>query len=148
LTRAQSNELRNQIERVQTFWIMRAIGAAERERERGPRPTPDELARRARAAAPRVLSTSQIDPVSGALYWPSALQSGSFAAQRSAIDQHTAKWVKYGELGYSDQTEIRENVGTMFNSLKSQISAIPAHDYLACRMFLQSLLYATTKSVL
>ena len=52
-TQAQSNDLRNQIQGTQTFWAMRDIGRAEREKERGPRPTPEELARRARAGAAR-----------------------------------------------------------------------------------------------
>ena len=45
LTEAQSNELHNQVQGVQTFWQMRDIGRAEREKERGPRLTPEQIAR-------------------------------------------------------------------------------------------------------
>jgi hypothetical protein len=148
MTQAESNELRNQVQGVQTFWAMRNIGAAERERARGPRPTPEELARRARAGAPRALSTSQIDPVSGVLYWPSALQYGVFEAHRSAIDQYTTKWAKYGGLDYVEQAQVREHIDAVFDTLKSQMTSIPPQDYVACRTFLQSLLYATTRSIL
>ncbi len=148
MTEAQSNQLRNNVQGVQTFWAMRDIGRAEREKERGPRPTPEELARRARAGAPSGLSASQIDPVTGALYWPAALQDANFQSQRSAVDEYTAKWVRYGGLDYADQTQVRENIDTMFDSLKSQISLIPPQDYVACRTFLQSLLYATTRTTL
>ena len=148
MTEAQSNELRNRVQGVQTFWEMRDIGRAEREKERGLRPTPEEFARRARAGAPRDLSTSQIDFVSGTLYWPVALQHASFKSQRSAVDEYTADWVKYGGLSYADQTQVRENIDAIFDSLKSQISSIPPQDYVACRMFLQSLLYATTRTTL
>ena len=41
---------------------------------------------------------------------------------------------------------MRENILAMFNVLKSQISEIPPQEYLACRTFLQRLLYATTGS--
>jgi len=148
MTQAESNQLRNNVQGVQTFWQMRDTGRAEREKERGPMPTPEELARRARAAAPRGLTPSQIDPVTGVLYWPAALQDASFESQRSAVDEYTSKWVKYGGLNYADQTQVRENIDAMFDSLKSQISSIPPQDYLACRMFLQSLLYATTRTTL
>ncbi len=94
------------------------------------------------------MSTSQIDPVSGVLYWPAALQDASFEAQRGVVNEHTAKWVKYGGLDYADQKEIRENIDSMFDGLKSQIRAIPPQDYVACRTFLQSLLYATTRTTL
>ena len=52
MTQAESNQLRNDVQGVQTFWQMRDIGRAERDKERGPRPTAEELARMARAAAP------------------------------------------------------------------------------------------------
>ena len=148
MTQAQSNELRNQVQGVQTFWEMRNLGRAEREKERGPRPTPEELARMARAGAPSGLSTSQIDPVSGALYWPAVLQDPNFQSQRSVVDECTARWVKYGGLDYADQTQVRDNIDSMFDGLKSQIRSIPPQDYVACRTFLQSLLYATTRTTL
>jgi len=147
-TQAQSNEMQNRVQGVQSYWEMRNIGAAEREKLRGPRPTPEELARRARAGAPRGLNASQIDPVSGALYWPGPLQDADFQTQRSVVDEYTAKWVKYGGLDYTDQTQVRENIDTMFDGLKSQISSIPPQNYVTCRTFLQSLLYAITRTTL
>jgi hypothetical protein len=148
MTEAESNQMRNNVQGVQTFWAMRNTGAAERAKERGPVATPEELARRARAGAPRGLNPSQIDPVSGKLYWPAALQDTDFQTQRGVVDEYTAKWVKYGGLDYADQTQVRENIDGMFDSLKSQIGSIPPQDYVACRSFLQSLLYATTRTTL
>jgi hypothetical protein len=148
ITSAQSNELRNQVQAVQAFWAKRNIGAAERQRERGPRPSPEEFARMARAAAPRTLNAGQIDPASGDLNWPPALQYEIFASHRSAIDQCTAKWAKYGALDYTDQERVRAHVNAAFNKLKSQIAFVPPHDYIECRAFLESLLFSTTRSVL
>jgi len=148
MTEAESNEMRNLIQGVQTFWEIRNLDRMEREYERGPRPTAEELARRARAGVPRALSMKQIDPVSGALLWPLVLQDGRFGAQRAALDEYTARWLKYGGLNYTDRAQVRENIGMMFDILKSQINSIPAQDYVECRTFLQSLLYATTRSVL
>ena len=78
LSQAESNEMRNASEAVLGFWAMRDFGRMEREKERGPRPTPEELARRADDGAPRVLSPKQIDPVSGELTWPLVLKDASF----------------------------------------------------------------------
>jgi hypothetical protein len=147
-TQAESNQMRNDVQGVETFWQMRNIGAAERAKERGPAPTAEELARRARAGIPQGLTASQIDPVTGALYWPAALQDPGFQPQKTAVEECTAKWVKYGGLTYADQTKVRENIDTMFDGLKAQIQAIPPQDYVACRTFLQSLLYATTRTTL
>ncbi len=145
-TQAESNQLRNNVQGVQTFWAMRDIGRAEREKERGPRPTPEDLARFARQGAPRQLNTNQIDPVTGQLHWPSALQLDMFNEQRAPVDELAAKWVKYGTLPFTDQTTMRQNIDTMFDALRGKISEIPPQDYVQCRGFLQSLLYATTQT--
>jgi hypothetical protein len=145
-TQAQSNEMQNRVQGVSTFWEMRNMGKAERDKERGPPPTPEELARRARAGAPRQLNTNQIDPVTGELHWPSALQQDMFNEQRGPVDEYAAKWVKYGTLDYTDQTGMRQNIDAMFDAMKGQISSIPPQDYVQCRSFLQSLLYATTRT--
>jgi hypothetical protein len=146
-TQAESNELRNEVQGVNTFWAMRDIGRAERAKERGPNPTPEELARRARSGAPSPLNTNQIDPVTGQLHWPAFLTQDMFKDQRTPVDDCAAKWVKYGTLDYTDQTTMRQNIDAMFDALKDQISAMAPPDYVQCRRFLQSLLYATTRSV-
>ena len=102
----------------------------------------------ARNGAPRSLTPGQMDPVSGVLFWPAVLQDAGFEPQRAAVDELVAKWVKYGALDYSDQSQVRENINAMFDGLKSRISAIPPQDYVASRSFLQSLLYATTRTTL
>ena len=147
MTQAQSNEMQNQVQAGNTFWEMRNIGRAQRAAERGPRPD-----RRSNSpawpatACPRPLTPSQMDPVSGRLNWPDALQDASFESQRSELDQLFAKWAKYGGLDYADQSQVRQTVDTMFDGLKAQIRQIPPQDYVACRSFLQSLVYAATKT--
>ncbi len=76
------------------------------------------------------------------------MQDASFEPQRAAVGECTTKWVKYGGLDYADQTQVRENIDSMFDGLKSQIGSIPPQDYVACRTFLQSLLYAVTRTTL
>ncbi|MGA2616275.1 MAG: hypothetical protein ABSF26_01620 [Thermoguttaceae bacterium] len=146
MTQAQSNAMQNQVQACNTFWELRNIGRAQRAAERGPDLTPEQLARIAHAGVPRALTPSQLDPVTGRLNWPDALQDASFEPQRSELDPLFAKWVTYGGLDYSDKTQIRENVDAMFDGLKALIRQIPPPDYVACRTFLQSMLYAATKT--
>jgi hypothetical protein len=146
MTQVQHNDMANQQQWVNTFYEMRAAGRAGRAAERGPNLTAEQIARMARDGAPAALTPSQMEPVSGRLDWPSALQDPSFAPQRSEVDQLAAKRAEYGGLAYSDQTQFREAVDTMFDALKSQIREIPPQDYVACRSFLRSLLYSVTKT--
>jgi hypothetical protein len=125
---------------------MRATNKAATAAERGPTPTMEQLARYAKEGVPKPLSTSQLNPVSGGLNWPSALQQPGFQAQRNEIDQLLATQARYGALGYADQTKVRQTIDVMFDQLKSQIDQIPPMDYVACRSFLRSVNYAATRT--
>ena len=97
---------------------------------------------------PPGLTPKQIDPVSGTLFWPAVLQDANFEAQRIALSEYTVRWLRYGGLDYADQVQVRENIDAMYGMLKSQIASIPPQEYVECRAFLESLLYATTRCVL
>jgi hypothetical protein len=148
VTQAESNELRNQVQRVQAAWDIQRIGREERERQRGPRPTTEELALRARAAAPAVLEPSQMDLASGTIFWPAALRGNDFEQHRVEINRLAARWAGYRALDGDERAEMREHVGAMFDLLNDQITSIPPQEYMASRRFLESLLYETTQTTI
>jgi hypothetical protein len=148
MTQAQSNAMQNQIQSANTFWELRNIGRAQRAAEAGPPSTPEQLARIARAGAPKALTPSQMDPVSGRLNWPDALQDTSFDSDRHELDQLFAKRATYGGLDQSERSQVRESTNTMFAGLKAQIRQIPPQTYVDSRTFLQSLVYAATTTTL
>ena len=147
-TEAESRAMNNATERVHTYYAARDAGRAARDNERGNHPDAEELARRAHAAAPRTLTTNQIDPVTGELRWPAFFKAARFDQQRSAIHDSAVKWVRDGQLNFDDQTRVRENIGVLFAALKSQIGAMPSDEYVASRSFLESLLHSTTHAAL
>ena len=148
MTQAQSSAINNDVQGVHAFWEMRGSFAVERAKEFGSRPTPEEYARRARAAAPR--PTSQIDFASGVLFWPAALQDERFETQRgAAVDECAWGGRDTGRLEYADQKQVRENIDVMFARVEvADQVPLPPQEYVASRSFLQSLWYATTRSVL
>ncbi len=148
MTQAQKNEIQNRQQWTNTYFDMRQTNRTARAAERLPPPTMEQIARIARDGAPKPLAPNQLDPVSGRIAWPSALQEASFTPQRSELDSLFARKAHYGQLGYSDQMKAREVIDGMFDELKSQVRTIPPMDYVACRGFLQSLSYAATKNEL
>jgi hypothetical protein len=144
MTQAESNAMQNQVQAVNTFWEMRNIGKAQRAAERGPPPTPELIARMARSGAPSPLTPSQMDPVSGRLNWPDALQNPTFDAQRGEVDQMFAKRASYGGLTYADRGQVRETIESMVDGLKAQIRDIPPQQYAVSKSFLRSVLHAST----
>ncbi len=147
MTQAKSNQMKNQVQGVDTFWAMREMGREARARERGPNATPEEFARRAREGAPRPLSAREMDPVTGRLNWPDALQDPSYGDQRTELDQICSKWASYGALDFSERGQVRETIGGMYSSMKEQMSQMP-QSFVAAKTFLQSVLYAATKTTL
>jgi hypothetical protein len=146
MTQAESNAMQNQVQGVNTFWEMRNIGKAQRAAERGPNLTAEQIARMARDGAPRTLTPSQMDPVSGRLDWPGPLQQPGFEAERNTLDELFAKRANYGGLTYADQSKIRETIDNMFDELKAQVRDIPPQDYVAARSFLRSLTYTGSRT--
>jgi len=148
MTQAQKQEIENRQQATNTYFEMRSTNRAARDAERAPRPTMEQLARWAHEGAPKPLGPSQMDPVSGRLNWPTALQQDSFESQRSQVDQLFATRARYGSLSYSDQLTVRRTVDDMFGELKAQIRDVPPQDYVDSRNFLASVTYAATKSEL
>ena len=119
-TQAQSNEMRNRVQGTQTFWSMRDIGAAERAEARAARPRPRSL-----PAAPRRTRAAghQSDqPRHRRVALARRVAAGHVYPQRVPVETSAANWVKYGTLNYADQTVMRENIDTMFDGLKGQIT--------------------------
>jgi hypothetical protein len=146
MTQAQKNDIENRQQWTNTYFEMRATNKAARAAEAGPRPSMEQLVKIAHDGAPRPLRPSQMDPVSGTLNWPGALQTASFAPQRSEVDQLLAKRAQQGALDYTDQSKVRESIDAMFVQLKAQIREIPPQVYATCRDFLRSLVYAAAKT--
>jgi hypothetical protein len=148
LTQAQRNKIQNDQLATDTYFQMRATNKAAREAEAGPKPTMEQLVRISQQGVPKPLNTSQMDPVSGHLDWPEPLQDGRYTAERGEVDQLFAKRASYGGLTYSDRSKVRETIDSMADELKEQVRDIPPQDYVASRTFLQSLIYAATKTEL
>jgi hypothetical protein len=146
LTQAERNAIQNRQQAANTYWEMRNAWRAQRDAQRGPPPTMEQVARLAHYGVPKPLTPNEFDPVSGKLNWPSALQQDSFAESRADVDDLFEAWARYGNLNYSQQTKVRETINAMFDELNAQIKQIPPQVYTECRRFLRSLIYAATKS--
>jgi hypothetical protein len=147
-TQAQKNEIQNKQLGETTYFQMRSENQAWQKAQQAPRMTKEQAARMARDAAPRPITSNEVDPATGKINWPDALQQDIFAPQRTDLDQLLAKKTTYGRLSYPDQSEARKTIETMFGVLESQIKQIPPMDYVASRSFLRSMIYATSKSEL
>jgi hypothetical protein len=148
LTQADKQLIQNQQAATDTYFQMRQTNRAARAVERGPALSMEQLAKIAHDGVPKPLSSAQFDPVNGHLNWPGPLQHDAFASHRAQLDELMTQQARYGNLTYTDQTKVRKTVNDMFKALKRNINEIPTPDYTSARSFLNSVLYAATKSQL
>jgi len=140
LTQARSMNLDNQLKATQTYYEQRRIHddfkKAEYDKDRR---TADDYRRYAHAAAPKRLSYSQLDPITGNLNWPPVLTDDEYSEDRQELDKLFAERAKAGgAIGYSNATKIRKTSDSLAAKLKSNIGSIPTGDYIAAKNFLTS----------
>jgi hypothetical protein len=148
MTQAQKNEIENRQQWTNTYFDMRSTNKAARDKERGPNPTMEQLARLAREGVPKPLAPTQVNPVSGQIAWPDALQEQGFESQRRQVEELFAARARYGGLSFADQMQVRNTLDDMAAALKKQIRDIPPADYIASKNFLASLNYTATQTSL
>lgn len=148
MTQAQRNEIENRQLWTHTFFEMRAANRAARAAEEAPPPSQEQLARINAARAPKPLSASEIDPISGRIAWPDLLQADEFGKDRAALEQLVSKRAHYGNLGVADAGQASAAIESMSQRLQGQIRSVPPQQYAVSKSFLKSLMFDMTKSPL
>jgi predicted RNA-binding protein YlxR (DUF448 family) len=91
-----------------------------------------------RPDAPPPLTSSQLDPTTGHITWPTVLQSESFSDHRSRIESMFAAKAHRG-LSAEGPSQIQDAVREMQGELRNHIHDFATADYLESRKFLDSL---------
>lgn len=141
MTTAASQDIKNRVDATNAYFDMRSINKEAREAERGPRPTQEDLTRYAAARAPSRLSVSELDPVSGQIDWPAALQDPAFAEGRATLEQLFAANASTGTLTLSQRTQVKQATQDMEYILKENLQAFAPQDYVNAKNFLKGLGY-------
>ena len=84
------------------------------------------------------LSSDQIDPLTGAIQWPTCLMGGSYAEDRKSVEDALRTQADYGS---SDRTTkiIYDGAQRMMLTLSGDYGMLGPKDYAPCRRFLTSL---------
>jgi len=138
---ARSKYIDNKLKWQQTYFEIKRLGKENRDAYWAEqREARDKyLASNPQSGPPR-MSPSQLDPSTGKLYWPTALQGPEFAASRDKLDElmvlraHTSSTT-------SNAMEIRDVARNMQALLKTQIRDMLPNQYLEARKFLESLAF-------
>ena len=136
---ARSMNIANNLQYTQTYYEQKAIHDQYMQAQYAKdKRSAADYKRYAAAAAPKRMSYSQLDPVTGALAWPLALTAPDFNDDRQGLDKLFAERAK-GALGYQNVMQLRKLADEMNAQLKANITTIPTEDYIPAMDFLSSL---------
>jgi hypothetical protein len=138
---ARKKYIENRLLWTQTYFEMQRINAEYRraQYERDKR-SAEDLARYAQMAAPKRLSSSQLDPITGYLAWPRLLMTPAFNDLRRELDALYAERANTkGAIGNEKYFLILDRVDQMQQLLRGLIKRVPAADYIDASRFLESL---------
>ncbi len=88
------------------------------------------------------LSTNELNPTTGAICWPVALQDAKFQDNRTQLEELFRQHVGYGERRSATAQEIATSVDQWSRMLRNDAGSMPREDYLAAQKFLLGLKYA------
>jgi hypothetical protein len=147
LTQAQKQALQNAYSFVNAYFDLRAANRRARAAERGQNLTTEQLNRIAQESAPKPLTTQQVDPVSGKIFWPDLLQGEKFQAERETLQMAFEERANLGAMPAPELRKAREAAEAMLDELSDMIRDVPPSDYLPAKKFLQSVAYEANRPV-
>ncbi len=142
---ARSQHIDNRLKATQTDIQVRQLKREYRDSRRRPRPTSEQLHRLAKEATPKPLSTNQFDPISGRIWWPTALMLEEFDEHRDIIDD--LFWEKAdasGRLGLRQITTVHSTTREMRELMREHRKEIPPQLYSGSLAFLKQMDRAAT----
>jgi hypothetical protein len=138
---AYSQDLDNRLKATNTYFEMRRTNKAARAEEAGPPATAAQLASYAAEMAPKRLSSSELDPVTGEVNWPLVLNDDRYASLREAVDKLFSQRQSSVSGGAADYRQLVSAIEAMRAAIVKNINDYSPSTYLQARKFLDSLLY-------
>ena len=134
-----SKYLDNRMKGTSTYFQMRQANDQYRRAEKTPPLSSEQLYRIAAEKAPKELSSSDVDPLTGQIAWPPVLQGDAFADTRTKLEALFVQRAKGGSSDYVFQAQqVAKEALTL---LKANIRNYPASEYLQAKRFLERLAF-------
>jgi hypothetical protein len=135
---AQKDYLDNRKKATETYFEMRRYHDEAVKAQRSPPLSMDQYVRLAREHAPERLTTTQLDPLTGAVNWPAALRIPEYAPFRA----HIERLLHDRAAGYAVYGEIPNACQQFSQQLQADIMKFQPQDYLNGKKFLESLTHS------
>ena len=130
----------NQIKKVDTYFQKRQRNQEYRAAERGPRKTPEDIARYMAKPPVMQLSAQQMDRVTKTIHWPSSLETEPFRVEREAIEAiYASRTPVNSGPGSVSEAQMQQLVKQLRARVKAHTRQLGANNYIAAKRFLDGL---------
>ena len=139
---ATSQAIVNNRKAVESFFAKRELNAAFKAQSQPMRTplTSEQIQASNAARKPQPLSEIELNPATGEIAWPAALQGGEFARMRTEVQRQFAeRAAQAGSPASFDAAALNATVGQFRDQLKGHVGAMRPADYLAARKFIDRL---------
>lgn len=151
---ARSKNFDNRIKYAQTYMELQRMQAsyrdelrAQREANRKPPLTSEQLYRIAQQGVPKPLSVNELDPVTGQIAWPVLLRDEAYTSYREAAeDFYTGRATNPSDFTYESYINFQHATADCLALLKSRLKEYKADDYIRAKKFIDSLAHEAKKS--
>jgi hypothetical protein len=138
--RARAQAVNNHYAEVDNYFEVRRLNRQERNAERGPMPTQEDVLRYSKSRVPERLSAMALDRHSGAINWPAALMAPEFDQHRARLEQiFQARSYYNSGLASPSYLEIKEEADRMLATLQERVRQMDPASYVQARKFIVGL---------
>jgi hypothetical protein len=144
---AASMNLDNQLKGTNTYFEMRKMNTAYRKAEdsRFKGLSTEDSWRVAQESTPKRLRSTELDPVTGKIYWPMLFTDPRYQSYRQQLDQlFVQRESAHGGIGYDNYMQIKQVTSALLADLKKNIDKYQPGEYLMMRGFVESLAYESS----
>jgi hypothetical protein len=138
---ARRKNIDNRMYGTDAYFQMRKTNREARAAAAAPPPTRADLERFARSRAPERLSPSDLDPLTGAITWPSIFRDDEYKEYRDALERMYGQRASAGYLTGSERGGLTQTIDAMQADLKKNIRNYVPQDYVQAKSFLDGLRY-------
>lgn len=85
------------------------------------------------------LSADELDPVTGTIHWPAALQHAKFRSDRERVNELMRQLASYGDAQSGAAHEVVRCTDRLIRGLRVDSQVVPRDQYLAAQKFLRGL---------
>jgi hypothetical protein len=142
LEQTRTVALDNELKKATNYYEKRKLHDAYHSLSENAKPTPEELMRYSKDAAPERPTNYQVEPVRGTIRWPGLFQRDEFLETRVQLDYLFAQR-KAGDCGLGSENcrQIKEATEKMLDQLRDLIDDLSPAEYMAARRFVDTLAY-------